>query len=278
MKHFLESIQRRIDLYKEYVKLEELIIGKTSREAYSNYDYKVNRVLEEVFLDWRHRGNYTSLDEVRDQLKFGFDFDGSGYLCLDRMTIDMEDYFLYCEMVLNLLVDLGGALDDYLDAKYVKHVIETMDFTISEFGYTRKSIDDEIKIIEKNAVAFQVADENPEIEDIIVGYNHYLLRGNIDEKRKILKSIADALEPKRNELESISKKYTSDFFYLVNNMNIRHNNKTFDDKHYNEKYAKMNENQIENVYDMAYEQALLLFQLLSQPIRDAKIMELKAEI
>ena len=70
-------------------------------------------------------------------------------------------------------------------------------------------------IVEKNAAAFEVAEFFPQIEDVIVEYNHYLLDGNLVRKRELLKRIADALEPKRSVLNGIDKTKTSDFFTLL---------------------------------------------------------------
>ena len=59
-------------------------------------------------------------------------------------------------------------------------------------------------------------------------------------KQELLKKIADALEPKRNTLNSINKEATDDFFFMVNNMNVRHNNcDQTDVKNYYPKFAQL---------------------------------------
>ncbi len=97
--------------------------------------------------------------------------------------------------------------------------------------------------MQKDAGVTAVADiVEPALEDAIVEYNHYLLKGEIEKKKSILKRIADALEPKRSELDQINKSFTSDLFFMVNNMNIRHNNcdKT-DIKTYNSAFASLSQ-------------------------------------
>jgi hypothetical protein len=89
----------------------------------------------------------------------------------------------------------------------------------------------------------------------------------------LLKAIADVLEPKKSQLSGSYKSITDDFFMLVNNMNIRHNNCDPDDpKKYNAKFDKMSPKEKEQCYDIIYEQGLTLFVLLGQMERN-KIIE-----
>lgn len=107
---------------------------------------------------------------------------------------------------------------------------------------------------------------------MIIEYNHYLLRGNLDRKRLLLIQISDALEPKRKTLEGINKEQTKDFFDLINNMNIRHNNLEPADKgNYNPVFASYTSAEQEAWYDLIYEQALMLYMLLEQLDRNKKI-------
>ena len=111
---------------------------------------------------------------------------------------------------------------------------------------------------------------------MIIEYNHYLLRGDLEAKKQILKQIADALEPKRKTLEGFSKELTRNYFELVNTMNVRHNNLDPVDKgNYNAVFASYTLDQQESWYDLIYEQALMLFVLLEQQERSKIINEYK---
>ena len=132
--------------------------------------------------------------------------------------------------------------------------------------------------MKKNAVAIEVADKVPELADTIIEYNSCLLRGNMVRKKELLKHISDALEPKKSELMSLGKRQTKDFFNLVNNMNVRHNNCDPEDvAKYNEKFAKLSEYEKEKWYDLIYEQGLALYVLLEQQERNKRIDEFKAD-
>ncbi len=117
-----------------------------------------------------------------------------------------------------------------------------------------------------------MAEKVPELADVVIEYNHYLLRGDLARKKGLLKQIADALEPNRNALRSLNNRQTEDFFQLVNTMNIRHNNcDSNDTKNYNAKFACMSASEKERWYDLIYEQGLALFVLLQQQDRNKKI-------
>ena len=75
-----------------------------------------------------------------------------------------------------------------------------------DLGYETKILEDEerVLLLEKNAAATAVAEITPsEISNKIIEYNHFLLKGNIEEKWKILLVLADKFEPVKNELKKV---------------------------------------------------------------------------
>lgn len=149
----------------------------------------------------------------------------------------------------------------------VQSVIDTIMYDLEKLNHEMKSLDnDRIIIVQKGASVTAVADiVEPVLADAIVEYNHHLLKGNIEKKKEILRKIADALEPKRSELDQINKSFTSDLFYLVNNMNIRHNNCN------NSTFASLSDEEVEVWYDDIFQQELMAFLLLEQKERNARI-------
>ena len=106
-----------------------------------------------------------------------------------------------------------------------------------------------------------------------------MLKGDIEAKKAILKRIADALEPKRSDLKNANKTIESDFFYMVNNMNIRHNNcDPTDTKKYNAKFAALSVNEQEEWYDEIYQEGLMAFLCLEQVDRNMRIAEFKQSV
>ena len=271
--HFFEAIERKVDFQKEYIKLEELC----SKEYYGSYlsnGISINTWIEDNFWSWKKRSNYTSFKELRNQLEFSIN-DKNGNTSLMLQSVDINKYLLFCEMMYNLISDLFDKRNPGLD-NVISAFFNTVRATLVKIGMETKTVDSEIIIVEKNAVAIEVAEIQPNLADIVIEYNHYLLKGNLDRKKEILKKLADALEPQKKILKEINKRVEDDFFYLVNSMNIRHNNSDPEDAaHYNHKFTIMTDSEKEIWYDLIYEQGLALFVYLEQKKRNNIIDEYK---
>ena len=74
------------------------------------------------------------------------------------------------------------------------------------------------------------------------------------------------------------KQLSDNIFYLLNNLNLRHNNRSKNSKNYKEYVAKMRKNQLEKTYDELYQMILLAILLLDNVSRTKKIKLLKAKI
>lgn len=100
---------------------------------------------------------------------------------------------------------------------------------------------------------------SPAISYKIIEYNHHALQGNIEAKKAIILLLANQLEPKRTELQSINKTLENNIFFLYNNMNLRHNNCDRVSKNYKKHTADMSEQELEFWYDEIYQLSLLAF-------------------
>lgn len=277
-KHFFEALECEINFQVEYEKLEQLIVkeqiwGPISSTEYGNacMDESINSFIERNFRSWPNRKRFISFKELREHLGFGFTIKNGSYSF--AKGIDISQYFLYCEMILSMLKAFPP------DAKFANQaqvVTDTIKATVEDSGFQIQELQETVIIVEKNAAAFEVAESIPEIADIIIEYNHFLLQGDLQRKREILKQIGDAFEPYREELESINKPITSDFFMMLNKMNIRHNNIDPSDRsNYVHAFAIAPKDEQEKWYDIIYKQALLLSMLREQPARTKLITDFK---
>ena len=160
----------------------------------------------------------------------------------------------------------------------IQKIIDVIKYDLDKIGHEiRVTGAGKVLIVQKDPAAIAVADiVEPNLADTIIEYNHYLLRNDMKAKQSILKMIADALEPRRGDLKQINKKIETDFFYMVNNMNVRHNNcDKSDSRYYNEKFTMLSEEQKEEWYDEIYQEGLMAFLVLEQVERTRKIDEFK---
>ena len=141
--------------------------------------------------------------------------------------------------------------------------------------------DDEcVLVIEDKPEVTATAEIVPETLALdIIRYNHRLLKGNINAKKSILLKLASELEPRRKELQELDKDLTSNIFFMLNNMNIRHNNQNINEPSKYKKYVAEIDNQhLEDWYDELYQMMLLALLLLDNIERQKSIDELKEKV
>lgn len=136
--------------------------------------------------------------------------------------------------------------------------------------------------VEKSPAAISVA-ENEEIPKEIsyklISYNHHSMKGNLQEKKNIILKLAELLEAKRSELSIVDKDFSSDLFYLFNNLNLRHNNIEPSIKgKFKQAVADMSSEELEYWYDETYQMCLLAFLRLEQADRKMEFNKLKSII
>ena len=69
----------------------------------------------------------------------------------------------------------------------------------------------------------------------------------------------------------------SDFFYMVNSRNVRHNNcDAADKKKYNAKFVTLTSQEQEDWYDEIYQECLMAFLMLEQANREKRIAAFKS--
>ena len=152
---------------------------------------------------------------------------------------------------------------------------------INSMNYETRIFEDEEKVIlvEKNEAATAVAEIiEPELANEVIQYNHYLMKGNIEGKKRILKVLADKIEPMRAEFKKLQKykELESDIGFLLNKMNIRHNN--IEGKNAIDYVKNLSEEEMENWYDETYQLILLCILEYDNIERTKKIIELKKNL
>lgn len=269
-RNFFDKLVRTIDFQKEYQKIESLVL-----QPHSFHGYSIEDDIERYFKNWKYNANYLSFKELRDQL--GFTFERDGYYDMPSGIIkDVNDFFDYCEMIINMIVFLPEEEAEYHGNK-VNEIIRLINYDLNYFNHEIKKVDDKYLIVQKDALVSEVVElVEPLLADSILEYNHYLLKGDLEKKKNILVKIANALEPKRPEINELNKQLCSDYFYLINNMNIRHNNcdKT-DVGKYNEKFDILKSEEKEEWYDDIFQMSLLIYLLLENKKNSSKIKYFK---
>ncbi|AGU72739.1 hypothetical protein ACVR1N_02455 [Streptococcus constellatus subsp. pharyngis] len=208
---------------------------------------------------------FRSYDEAKDY--FNNNFNGP-----DRL-------FTYIEFIidLNSFMISNGKILTFTKATLIKEfpkVRERIDYCLAKNNHELKELENGRQIIvEKNVYASEVSQiiSETNIEDAIkvLEYNHFSNKRNIQRKKEMLISLANYLEPLRDELNAFeelkevmkvnSKKIIAveQLFGMYNNLGLRHNN----DKQY---HLNMNDEELEQWYDDIYTSTLFVILSLDE--------------
>lgn len=245
----------------------------------TNTYYKLFEFIDEYcFSDWDYRGHFI---DVKDFLK-SIDYNS----LKTRATFRTDDFITLIELIYNLwylsqkafLNEKRGYKLQWCGNYY--HLKDVMDDILDQYNQKAYIDGERVLIIEDKpevtAVA-EIVETNLALD--VIRYNHRSLQGEVELKKQILISLGAELEPKRKELQTINKQLSEDIFFMLNNINIRHNNRSKKDKSkYKECVAKMSKKQLEKWYDELYQMMLLAILLLDNTDRTVKVKELKDKI
>lgn len=271
-KSLFERMERKIDLQREIKKFDNVIC--VEKVGY----YSIGNVFEKFFREWKHRYNYMSMQELRSELRFDF----QKQLVIKKVirSINTSDFFQYCELIANLSLALAGHISEYHLAEKLTALLTTMQLDLAELNHRFETQSDERTIvIEINPAATAVSETlEPEVADKVIEYNHYLLRGDLVKKREILRTLAHKYDAKKPVFKEINKALADKISFLLNNMNIRHNNQDPTSPDFIKYVAELTETSLEHWYDETYQTLLFALLAVDQVARNQTIDELKAQI
>lgn len=273
-KNIFQILQEHFDIKKEIKRIQELFEDDLFYKKNTRYSPE-GLVDYYVFYGWKQRNRCLNTDDLKEVL----DIDNIA----ERKTITIEETITYLEYVENILYLAYEYIKDKEDFNYywdytvlnenIESLLEHLNLETYYFDEDEMAL-----IIEKDEKVTAAAEILPSLGIKIVKYNHYTLKGNIEEKKDIILSLANKLESQRKQLEKLDKQLASDLFYMLNNMNLRHNNADKSGKNYQPFLSKMRVNTLEKWYDETYQLELLAFLLIDNEKRSKKISVLKQKM
>ena len=287
-KNIFQIIESKHDLAQEVTRLESLLDERNGIAIYKvsssvlGPQFKKSMKIEEfvdayAFKQWKSRGTCVDLADMFETLGLDEVF--------EEEEFDEEKVLIYAEYIANVLFlvkrvklakDYSYQCSDAFTA-----LQENLNSLLGWLNYEQKVFvkQERVLVVKKSATVSAVAEiVDEDLAYQIVKYNHLALKGDIDSKKAILLALGVELEPKRKEIGGINKALEDGIFYMLNNLNIRHNNRSKNDKNYKEAVAKMRKNKLEEWYDELYQMMLLAFLELDQRDRAIRVAELKESI
>lgn len=185
----------------------------------------------------------------------GILFDNSPYFV---KIMNAEDYLVYSEMILSIINFLNSDDSVIFDKKIsdeMNLISNRINYGLDLLNYQPQCISEcKVWVVQNDPAATALVDiVEKNLADVIIEYNHFSMKGNLNKKRSLLQEIARGLDGKKDIFKSNNNnKLCDDFEFLVNNFNVGHRNDDESCKNFNVLYSKLNENQIENLYDNIY--------------------------
>lgn len=257
-KNIFELLINQYDVAKEMNKISELFENIKILCGYYPTACYIEEIFEkQIFPKWKQRGCYLSCSEMREALNIPYLF----------VMKDEADILNRLEYYVNILISLDKRLNIKQNipnfqcpAEYYM-LCNNIDILLEHLNYEKQIFEDKEKVIlvPKNPASTAVAEIAPkEIAFAIFKYNHASLKRDLVGKKQLLLSIANEYEPLLKKPVDGFKDYFDKTNALLNNLHLRHNNKTGKNK--NETVANMPPEELESWYDELYQ--LLLFCVL----------------
>lgn len=244
--------------------------------------YSVFKFVDEFcFRDWNYRSRYMNVDDFLEALDFP--------VLVEDAKSDIEAHLTLIELIYNFWNLAHNKFEDKEFQGFLQwygnfyHIKDVMDDILDEYNHLVYSNEDHdyFIVVENKAEVTATAEIMPteSLAFDVIRYNHRSLKGEVDAKKAILISLGAELEPKRKSLATINKKLSEDIFFMLNNINVRHNNCSKDDPgKFKEYVANMTPEQLEEWYDELYQMLLLAFLLLDNTERSLRVDGLKANV
>jgi hypothetical protein len=271
--NIFEILEAKWDLPAELRRLLNLFEEEKIIEYGANNYYTVRNFVDwYCFEDWKNRGRYYDMDDYFTAI----DYD----VLIENANTDVGDFLTVAEIIYNCYYMVASRIE-IEDDKELQLLKMNLDCCLEHYNNKAYYYEDKEQAIvaEIDVAATAVAEiSNPETAYQIIQYNHHALKNDIAMKKRILLHLALELEPKRTKLKEINRAYESDIFYLLNNLNLRHNNCDSATKNFKQYVADMTKEILEEWYDGLYQMILLAMLEIDNLARTEKVAELKTHL
>lgn len=227
-KSIFDIVSERVDIKSEVHRIIQIAKNENTlcvNEVWHQTIFKfVNKY---CFGEWTHRGHFINVNDFLYALDF------------ERLTkqaeTDPESLLTFIELVYNFWYlsrkkfddkEKGYKLQWYGNFYHLQYIMNDILEQYNHTVFTNKE-NDCMLVVENKEKVTAVAEILPKkLAFDTIKYNHRSLQGEIELKKSILISLGAELEPKRKDLQSLNKQLSDDIFFILNNMNIRHNNRS----------------------------------------------------
>lgn len=233
-KNIFEILENKWNIIDEVKRIFTLLNTDCISVRYSGDKTIIEFVDDYCFYDWKNRYSYLDVEDMARDLDIKLDEDkissNLGNIEIYKYLEFARNLIMLCDI--KLFIDNEKDSDDkYKYTYYQEYTVlkENINIVLEHLNFSTKLLkkEERIILIEKNPSAISVAEiVDEDTACIVIEYNHYLLKGDIDKKKEILLQLANKYEGIKSNIKSLNSKLNDDIGFMLNNMHIRHNNKS----------------------------------------------------
>lgn len=223
MKSIFE-LENRLDINKEFEKIIQFLYqdekaalyaeDKNHVRAYSNLIEAIDKM---IFLKWKYRDTFIDVDEYLEHI--GVDYEKT--LIYGVELIDKTTFLYFLEFLANMWVLIKKEDSIELSQRAIA-TMENIPKILEKMNYKLKELVDKVIIVKRDSDVDSILTVvSEDIADILLEYNDFRIKNNIEEKKKILKKI-DLYIEKNIKIKSFDKGLDDSIGTIVNKMGINH--------------------------------------------------------
>ena len=276
--NIFELIAKNNNMASDVSRLDKLFDGYyLTRSCSSGTKYSLKEFVDDYcFNDWLNCGRCLDVKDYLATLQYTNLKQYAALGDLDAFLTLIEVIYNFWFLAESNKERFSDDIEFYSSTEYqLKYV---MDDCLSEYNQKAFYFEEEERcIIAEDSPQVTAAAEasSPDIALEIVRYNHRQLSGDIAKKKTILKALGDHLEGRRREISGINDSLYKTITGALNNLNIRHNNISPENKsYYHEAVAEMPDEELEQHYDNLYQLILLAILEMDNKERQREMKEL----
>ena len=218
------DLENRLDINSEFERLVRVFHEDEYGAIYVEDEYHqkeystvIEAIGKTVFLKWKYRDTFIEVDEYLEHI--GIDYERT--LLYGALPINEDNFLYYLEFLANMW-DLIKKEDSIKLSNKAIATMENIPKVLEKMNYKLKELDDKVIIVKRDSDVDSILTAVPEdIANILLEYNDFRIKNNIEEKKKILKKIDLYIENNIN-IKSFDKGLDDSIGMVVNKMGVNH--------------------------------------------------------
>ena len=218
------DVENRLDIRREYERLARVFYEDRESALYAEDDYHqkeystlIEAIDKMIFLKWKYRDTFIDVDEYLEHI--GVDYEKT--LIYGVEPIDKTTFLYFLEFLANMWVLIKKEDSIELSQRAIA-TMENIPKILEKMNYKLKEVEDKVIIVKRDSDVDSILTVvSEDIADILLEYNDFRIKNNIEEKKKILKKI-DLYIEKNIKIKSFDKGLDDSIGTIVNKMGINH--------------------------------------------------------